>query len=203
MPSIPDNGTVSPGISPGAVVTPHLILGGARSGKSRYAEDLVTRHSGPYIYIATAQVLDDEMRERVARHQERRLSAWETVESPLGLVEALGHLRGRGRPVLVDCLTLWLTNLLLRPRQLSPAEPPEQSVDRLCTLLPSLDFPVYLVSNEVGAGIVPENALARQFRDLAGLTNQRVAVACRSVTLVVAGLPLLLKHPATDLLSVS
>ena len=172
-----------------ATQTPHLILGGAKSGKSAYAEKLVTVCPAPYIYVATAQVLDEEMADRVRAHQQRRVRSWETVESPLDLVKTLADLQGRKCAVLVDCLTLWLTNLLLR----TPAEPPEEAVAALVRFLQVADYPLFLVSNEVGGGIVPENPLARHFRDLAGIFNQQVAAACRAVTLVVAGLPLRLK----------
>ena len=172
--------------------TPHLVLGGSRSGKSAYAEELLKPFEPPYVYVATAQVRDEEMRERVERHRKRRNSAWETVECPLDLPRTLQHLRRETRPILVDCLTLWLTNLLLGP---NPDEASE-AVKTLCLELRHSGAPVILVSNEVGTGIVPENALARRFRDLAGWTNQRVAAVCSSVTLVVAGLPLELKRPA-------
>lgn len=171
--------------------TPHLVLGAARSGKSRYAEQLIEACPPPCLYLATAQVLDSEMEERVRDHQHRRGTHWETLDTPLELVEQLRHLQGRGKAVLVDCLTLWLSNLLL---QQAPARDSALGrVAELCTVVRSVDYPLVLVANEVGFGIVPENALARQFRDLAGLTNQQVAAACKSVTLIVAGLPLVLK----------
>ena len=175
--------------TPIADATPHLVLGGARSGKSSHAEGLVTRFAGPYIYVATAQVLDEEMRERVDKHRERRGSGWQTVETPLDLPGTLKELRSAGRPILVDCLTLWLSNLLLQ----EDSGRHEGRVEALCRRIEEADHPLVLVSNEVGSGIVPENALARQFRDLAGFANQRVAEACRRVTLVVAGLPVKLK----------
>lgn len=170
--------------------TPHLVLGGARSGKSRYAEHLLLQRSPPYVYVATATVLDAEMQDRIRRHRERRGPDWRTLEVPTGLVDCLGSLQGSGSPVLVDCLTLWLTNLLLDPRtgDLSP------HIDALCDVILHADYPLTLVSNEVGGGIVPENALARQFRDWAGWTHQRIAAICPSVTLVTAGLPLPLKR---------
>jgi adenosylcobinamide kinase/adenosylcobinamide-phosphate guanylyltransferase len=170
---------------------PHLVLGGARSGKSHYAEQLLQRFPPPYVYLATAQALDKEMRRRIEEHQRRRGPQWRTVEAPLDLVGQLEGLQGRGLAVLVDCLTLWLTNLLLQSPDFSTQ--PATQVDRLCEVLRGADYPVVLVSNEVGGGIVPENALARAFRDLAGRTNQQVAAACAAVTLVVAGLPLVLK----------
>ncbi len=169
--------------------TPHLILGGAKSGKSAHAEKLVAAYPGPHIYVATAQVLDEEMADRVQVHRKRRMLSWETVECPVELVKTLAEFQGRKQAVLVDCLTLWLTNLLLQ----TPRKPPEAAVKDLADFLPSVDYPLFLVSNEVGGGIVPDNALARRFRDLAGIANQQMAAACRAVTLVVAGLPLRLK----------
>jgi adenosylcobinamide kinase/adenosylcobinamide-phosphate guanylyltransferase len=169
--------------------TPHLILGGAKSGKSAYAEKLVVIHPAPHIYVATAQAFDEEMASRVQTHQKRRIRSWETVECPLELVRTLGEFQGREQAVLVDCLTLWLTNLLLR----TPVQPPEEAVSDLVKCLQVVDYPLFLVSNEVGGGIVPDNSLARRFRDLAGFANQQLAAACRAVTLVVAGLPLRLK----------
>jgi adenosylcobinamide kinase / adenosylcobinamide-phosphate guanylyltransferase len=177
------------------VSVPHLVLGGARSGKSAYAEELIRQFPGSYVYVATAQVLDGEMAERVRTHKIRRGPDWETIEAPLTLVDQLQRLNGSSRAVLVDCLTLWLTNLILQPRE--AALSPEQQVAELCAAIRSVDYPLVLVANEVGSGIVPENALARRFRDLAGHTNQRVAAACNGATLVVAGLPLPLKANAT------
>ena len=168
--------------------TPHLILGAAKSGKSLFAENIISKFTPPYIYLATAQVLDEEMRARVREHQKRRSIDWETMESPYGLVESLQGLLGRDTPVLVDCLTLWLSNLLL-----AEDSDLEQAVHGLSDFLQVVDYPLVLVSNEVGAGIVPDNRLARRFRDLAGWANQRIAGSCRTVTLVVAGLPLQLK----------
>jgi adenosylcobinamide kinase / adenosylcobinamide-phosphate guanylyltransferase len=170
---------------------PHLVLGGARSGKSAYAETLMAQYPAPYVYLATAQVLDAEMAERVSAHRKRRGPAWQTIEAPLDLIAHLNRLKGSGQAVLVDCLTLWLTNLILEPSALSTAA--EEQVAELCGVIRSIDAPLVLVANEVGSGIVPENALARRFRDLAGRTNQQVAAACAGVTLVVAGLPLRLK----------
>jgi adenosylcobinamide kinase / adenosylcobinamide-phosphate guanylyltransferase len=171
------------------IMTPHLILGGAKSGKSAYAEELVVMYPAPHIYVATAQAFDEEMAARVRAHQKRRMLSWKTVECPLELVNTLGEFQGRKQAVLVDCLTLWLTNLLLR----TPVQLPEEAVTELVKCIHTVDYPLFLVSNEVGGGIVPDNSLARRFRDLAGLTNQQLAAACPGVTLVVAGLPLRLK----------
>ncbi|MBC7800320.1 MAG: bifunctional adenosylcobinamide kinase/adenosylcobinamide-phosphate guanylyltransferase, partial [Gemmatimonadaceae bacterium] len=136
-----------------------LVLGGARSGKSRFAEALVTQTPSPWVYIATAQAFDDEMRDRIALHRDGRVPGWRTVEAPMDLP---GALRNAGdAPVLVDCLTLWLTNLMLADTDLAVHE---------AALMAALDraAPTVLVSNEVGLGIVPDNALARRFRDAAG-----------------------------------
>lgn len=168
--------------------SPLLVLGGAKSGKSGYAESVLSGLAPSRLYIATAQVLDPEMEERVERHRERRKGGWETLECPFRLPEALAELAGKDRPVLVDCVTLWLSNLLC----FTPADP-APAVERLCDSVSGADYPLVIVSNEVGGGIVPENPLARKFRDFAGTVNQRLALACSSVVLVVAGIPLRLK----------
>ncbi len=173
---------------PPGVESPLLVLGGAKSGKSAYAEALVERMRPGYLYLATSQVLDEEMEQRVRAHRERRSENWETIECPFELPRTLHGLGGSGRPVLVDCITLWLSNLLC-----FSSDNPATAVDALCDSVSAADYPLVIVSNEVGAGIVPENALARQYRDLAGSTNQRLARICASVALVVAGLPLRLK----------
>ncbi|MBF0333557.1 MAG: bifunctional adenosylcobinamide kinase/adenosylcobinamide-phosphate guanylyltransferase [Alphaproteobacteria bacterium] len=158
-----------------------LVLGGARSGKSAFAESLLPSGS---VYLATAQALDAEMVERVRLHRARRVG-WETVEEPLDLAAALTRLDERA--VLVDCLTLWLSNLMLAERDV------DAEIEALCRALPTLAGPVAMVANEVGWGIVPDNALARAFRDHAGRLNQRIAALADRVVLVVAGLPLTLK----------
>jgi adenosylcobinamide kinase / adenosylcobinamide-phosphate guanylyltransferase len=168
--------------------TPLLVLGGAKSGKSSHAESLIEQLEPPFLYIATAQVLDDEMKERIELHRARRKDRWATIECPMAPADALRGLAGKGRPVLIDCITLWLSNLLC----FSSADP-DRAVDDLCAAVSGADHPLVIVSNEVGGGIVPENELARKFRDLAGSTNQKLARICASVTLVTAGLPLRLK----------
>jgi len=164
-----------------------FVLGGARSGKSRHAEALVTAAPGPWTYIATGQAFDDEMRARIAQHRAERMPGWTTVEAPVDLPGALD--RAGGAPVLVDCLTLWLTNLMLGDHGVPAA------VDALGSVLARRTAPTVLVSNEVGLGIVPDNALARAFRDEAGRLHQRIAVRADRVVLVVAGLPLIVKGP--------
>ena len=171
-----------------------LITGGARSGKSRLAEAIIAHESNSAIYIATAEVRDDEMAERIAEHRARRGDTWQTQEIPLNLVEGLAELQTRQEPILVDCLTLWLTNIMLADRDV------DQEINNLMTGLVAVTAPLVLVSNETGLGIVPDNALARRFRDLSGIMNQRIAQAADNVLFVAAGLPLVLKgrHPGSD-----
>lgn len=164
-----------------------LVLGGARSGKSRMAESLVTAHPGPWTYIATAQAFDQEMRERIRHHQADRGEGWVTVEEPLDLVGALIRADGAGRPLLVDCLTLWLTNTMLDGRDVAV------ETGRLLDLLPRLSVPAVLVGNEVGLGIVPDNKLSRLFRDHAGRLHQDIARIAGKVLFMAAGLPMQLK----------
>ncbi|MFE1600967.1 bifunctional adenosylcobinamide kinase/adenosylcobinamide-phosphate guanylyltransferase [Methylobacterium sp. ID0610] len=163
-----------------------LVLGGARSGKSAYAERLVQAAAAPWIYVATAQAYDDEMRARIAEHRARRPAGWETRDAPRDLAGALGAAEP-GRPVLVDCLTLWLTNALLAEADLAA------ETGALVDACARHAGPLVLVSNEVGFGIVPDNALARRFRDEAGRLHQRLAAIADRVVLVVAGLPLVVK----------
>ncbi|KQZ81911.1 adenosylcobinamide kinase/adenosylcobinamide phosphate guanyltransferase [Mesorhizobium sp. Root157] len=163
-----------------------FIIGGARSGKSRHGEELVAILPRPWIYIATAQAYDDEMCERIATHRSRRGDGWLTVDAPLDLAGAIEALPG-DRPVLVDCLTLWLTNHMLADHDL------EVECARLADILAKPRGPWFVVSNEVGQGIVPDNALARRFRDEAGRLNQRIAAVADTVLLMVAGLPLKVK----------
>ncbi|TPL90777.1 bifunctional adenosylcobinamide kinase/adenosylcobinamide-phosphate guanylyltransferase [Mesorhizobium sp. B2-3-13] len=163
-----------------------FIIGGARSGKSAHAETLVTAFPPPWAYVATAQTYDDEMRERIAVHRSRRGEGWSTIDASLDLAEALEALPD-DRPVLVDCLTLWLTNHMLADYDV------EAECRRLADVLSRPRGPWFVVSNEVGQGIVPDNALARRFRDDAGRLNQRVAAVADTVLLMVAGLPLKVK----------
>ncbi len=158
-----------------------FVLGGARSGKSRHAEGLVQAHRPPWRYVATAQAFDREMTQRIAAHRARRPAGWDTVEAPLDLPGALAC----EAPVLVDCLTLWLSNLLLANQ-----EPNWPALQRA---LDARAAPTVLVSNEVGLGIVPDNALARRFRDAAGALHAQVAARADRVLLMVAGLPMVVK----------
>ena len=175
--------------SPSALAPLTLVLGGARSGKSRYAESLVEGQSGECVYLATGAAGDTEMAVRIQAHREHRGARWRTVEAPLDLVAGLEAAVGRDRCVLVDCLTLWLSNLMAAGYDI------EAERAALIAALANLAGPVVLVANEVGLGIVPETALARRFRDFAGHLNQAVAEAAQSVVFVAAGLPINLKPP--------
>jgi adenosylcobinamide kinase/adenosylcobinamide-phosphate guanylyltransferase len=163
-----------------------LVLGGARSGKSRHAEALVTATPPPWVYVATAEPFDDEMKARIAEHRVRRGGQWQTVEAPLDLASAIEGAPA-GATVLVDCLTLWLNNLMFNNRDI------DAETRRLEAALAARQGPVVLVSNEVGSGIVPDNAEARRFRDLQGRLNQRIAARADHVVLLVAGLPMVVK----------
>jgi adenosylcobinamide kinase/adenosylcobinamide-phosphate guanylyltransferase len=169
-----------------------LVLGGARSGKSRHAETLIAGAARHATYVATAEARDDEMAERIRHHRERRAAGtlvWETVEAPRDLAVVLAEVARPDRPVLVDCLTLWLTNALLADADLAA------ETASLVRSLEGLAGPAVLVANEVGLGIVPDNALARRFRDAAGRLNQDIAAIADRVVFVAAGLPLILKEP--------
>lgn len=174
-------------VSPLPPVT--LVLGGARSGKSRYAEGLAEGSGARCVYLATASAGDAEMGERIAHHRWRRGERWRTHEEPLALAATLEAVAEPGAVVLVDCLTLWLSNVMLGDLDV------KKECGQLIAALSRLRGPVILVSNEVGLGIVPDNALARHFRDEAGRLNQAVAAAAQQVVFLAAGLPLVLKQP--------
>lgn len=168
-----------------------LVLGGARSGKSQYAQKLAEGSGRHPTLIATAEAHDVEMAARIARHAAERGPTWAVVEEPVGLAGALRREASADRIVVVDCVTLWLSNLLLQQADLAAA------TRELARSVGQLAGPVIFVSNEVGGGIVPENALARSFRDAQGWLNQALAEACEAVILISAGLPLQLK-PASE-----
>ncbi|MBM6592971.1 bifunctional adenosylcobinamide kinase/adenosylcobinamide-phosphate guanylyltransferase [Microvirga pudoricolor] len=171
-----------------------LVLGGARSGKSRFAQDAAEANEGEKVYIATAQAFDDEMRDRIARHRADRDARWRTREAPLDLAEAIAQETGPGRVVLVDCLTLWLSNTLLADRD------PGEAGGGLRRAVRAARGPLILVSNEVGHGLVPDTPLGRAFRDAQGRLNQDLAQVCDRVVFVAAGCPVLLKpSPALDM----
>ena len=168
-----------------------LILGGARSGKSRYGLGLAARCPAPRLFVATCEPRDAEMEARIEAHQRERGSDWTTREVPLQLSEILREVQGHYGVILVDCLTMWVSNLLLQ------ADAPPGSIQTACEYLleglTQTSAPTILISNEVGWGIVPDNPLARQFRDQAGWLHQRLAQVADLVVLVVAGVPLLVK----------
>ncbi|KXV35306.1 bifunctional adenosylcobinamide kinase/adenosylcobinamide-phosphate guanylyltransferase [Gluconobacter thailandicus] len=170
-------------VGPGQV---SLVLGGARSGKSRIAEALITSQPAPWVYLATGRAYDDEMQARIDLHRDSRGElGWQTIEEPYDIATVL--LDAGPEPVLIDCLTLWLTNLILDERDVSTA------TEGLLSALSKRQHQTVLVGNEVGLGIVPDNALARRFRDEAGLLHQRIAAIADEVLFVAAGLPLKLK----------
>lgn len=166
-----------------------LVLGGARSGKSRIAQDLAEAHPGPLTFVATAEVFDAEMADRVACHKADRGSRWSLAEVPLDLPQFLAGEQARSATILVDCLTVWLGNLMHHERDV-----PTAMGVLLAALQSPRSAPIYLVSNEVGQGIVPDNAMARAFRDHAGRLNQRVASVADEVLFVTAGLTHVLKQ---------
>jgi adenosylcobinamide kinase / adenosylcobinamide-phosphate guanylyltransferase len=168
-----------------------LILGGARSGKSAYAQDLAEAHASDRLYLATATPGDEEMAARIARHRADRGAGWTTLEEPLDLASALLAQARAGRVVVVDCLTLWLSNLMLAGRDPGPA------IAALAGAIDGLAGPAILVSNEVGMGIVPDHKLGREFRDWQGRANREIGAACNAVIFVAAGLPLQLKPSTT------
>ena len=163
-----------------------LVIGGARSGKSAHAEKLIGAFEPPWLYIATAQAFDEEMAKRIADHRERRDDRWQTIEAPLDLAGTLATAE-HDKPVLVDCLTLWLTNQVLAGNDIAA---------QMAALLETLEkrtAPCVVVSNEVGQGIVPDNALSREFRDQQGRLNQHAAAIAGAVVLMVAGIPVKVK----------
>jgi adenosylcobinamide kinase / adenosylcobinamide-phosphate guanylyltransferase len=164
-----------------------FVLGGARSGKSSFAEGLIETSGLEPVYLATGRAWDDEMSERIGHHKARRGFRWTTVEEPMDLAGKLESLASADRAILVDCLTLWLTNLMMAESDI------EAEVARLTNTLSNLKGTIILVSNEVGLGIVPENRMAREFRDHAGRLHQAVATAAAKVYFVAAGLPLKMK----------
>jgi adenosylcobinamide kinase/adenosylcobinamide-phosphate guanylyltransferase len=166
-----------------------LVLGGARSGKSRYAERLIEETSVQGTYIATAEPGDAEMASRIAAHRARRGSFWHTVEAPIEVPSVIAGEAASDRPLLIDCLTLWLSNLLLADKCV------EAETATLSAALREAAGPVVLVANEVGLGLVPETPLGRRFRDAAGRLNQEIAALADRVVFVAAGLPLVLKEP--------
>jgi adenosylcobinamide kinase / adenosylcobinamide-phosphate guanylyltransferase len=164
-----------------------LVLGGARSGKSRHAECVLQGAAACGTYCATAEAGDAEMAQRIAAHRARRGSFWHTIEEPLALAPVIAAESSPGRPLLIDCVTLWLSNLMFAERSV------EEEAEALCAALRLAAGPVVLVANEVGLGLVPETSLGRRFRDAAGRLNQQIAALADRVVLVAAGLPLVLK----------
>lgn len=164
-----------------------FVLGGARSGKSKFAENLVLSSGMKPLYLATGRALDDEMVERIEEHQGRRGENWETMEEPLALVDAINHASVPGRMILVDCLTFWITNLMMAEANVS------KEIKGLVASVAEAKVPIVFVSNEVGQGVVPMNKMAREFVDLSGLAHQQLASTANHVYFVTAGIPNKLK----------
>ena len=166
-----------------------LVTGGARSGKSAYAEKRALTLGSRLLYVATAQPIDAEMARRIEKHRKRRADTWQTIEEPLEVPRVLQLYSDRLDCVLIDCITVWLSNLLLERGETRV----EHQVELLANWIARVPTSLILVTNEVGSGIVPDNRLARQFRDLAGRTNQRLADLADEVVLMVSGIPVTIK----------
>ena len=178
---------MNPLLTPEGEASTTLILGGARSGKSGFGERLVLESGLAPVYVATGRIFDAEMGDRIAKHRQQRGDAWTTVEEPVDLEDVLDREARPDRAVLVDCLTLWITNLMMADADIAARSA------LLCGALSRAKGPVVLVSNEVGMGIVPENRMARDFRDHAGRLHQQIAAIAAQVYFVAAGLPLKMK----------
>lgn len=164
-----------------------LVLGGAKSGKSAFAETLCTRFDGQKIYLATAQSHDDEMTQRINEHQARRDATWQTINVPLDLVSALADHNQPEKIILLDCLTLWISNLMMNERNF------DEALSALLAQIKTMQATLIIVSNEVGHGIVPDNKMARLFRDQSGIAHQKIAALCDQAYFLTAGLPQKLK----------
>ena len=168
-----------------------LVLGGAKSGKSRISLEICNNLDGKRIFIATAQALDDEMQERIQRHREERGEQWDTIEEPTEIVDKIQEIDSAETVILLDCLTLWISNLFMKYGDQRQAV--QLDVDEFMEQISKIKGRIIIVSNEVGMGIVPDNELARFYRDIAGSLNQRIANTARKVINVMAGIPLVLK----------
>ncbi|MDD5154320.1 MAG: bifunctional adenosylcobinamide kinase/adenosylcobinamide-phosphate guanylyltransferase [Desulfovibrionales bacterium] len=167
-----------------------LVTGGCRSGKSRFALDYANRHFTNQLYLATGQALDEEMKERIKEHQRQRGQDWRTVEEPMNIARAIDQEAATAGIILIDCITMWVSNMLF---QNMPEEEIMHSVGALAEKIHKPLCSFILVTNEVGAGIVPENRLARRFRDLSGMVNQKLAACADEVYWLVAGIPIKIK----------
>ncbi len=165
-----------------------FITGGARSGKSTFALNEASRILGNKAYIATAEALDEEMKERIEKHKKQRGNSWDTYEEPIKIADVIKRIEDQYSAIVIDCLTLWLSNLFLNNKNV------EKEIESLCSSLSTVHCPLFIVSNEVGMGIVPENKIARNFRDMAGILNQKVAEISDKVYVIIAGIPLKLKE---------
>ncbi|WP_133013329.1 bifunctional adenosylcobinamide kinase/adenosylcobinamide-phosphate guanylyltransferase [Marinomonas flavescens] len=169
----------------------HLVLGGVRSGKSAFAEERILATDSPVYYVATSQVWDDEMADRVRKHQRRRPASWSLIEEPIKLAQTLQQLNNTGNAVIVECLSLWISNLLCSEDE----DLFEQETEAFLAIVKRFEGELIIVSSEVGLGIMPMNAMARRFGDEIGMMNQKLAKLTERVTFVAAGLPMPLKSP--------
>ena len=171
-----------------------FIIGGARSGKSSFALDLANKsvlsEGGQKVYIATAQALDNETKERIEKHKKERSDEWITIEEPLNITALIKNIHTQYDAILIDCLTLWLSNLMLADKDI------ETEIETFCSSLSTVQCSLFTVSNEVGMGIVPDNEPSRKFRDMTGYLNQKVAGIANEVYSVTAGIPLKIKQEA-------
>lgn len=165
-----------------------FITGGARSGKSKFALKEASRILGNKAYIATAEAIDEEMRERIEKHKKQRGNIWDTYEEPIKIVDVIKDIEDQYSVIVIDCLTLWLSNLFLNNKNV------EKEIESLYSSLSAVHCPLFIVSNEVGTGIVPENEMARKFRDMAGFLNQNIAEIADEVYMMIAGIPLKIKE---------
>jgi len=170
-----------------------LLIGGVRSGKSRFAVDLAKRFNGRIVYLATCQPQDREMRQRIAHHQQERPTQWRTIEHPANLASTLVRLDGHADGAIIDCLTMYVSELLMGRQSDATIQ---KRIERLCETIQTRPYPVIMVTNEVGSGVVPMHPLGRRFRDMAGLANQIAARCADQVYVLVAGIPTLIKEPA-------
>ena len=175
-----------------------MVTGGARSGKSRFAQEMASKRPGPHAYLATAQTVDEEMRQRIEAHRKSRPAEWAVIEEPWAVPEALRRAARTAKTVIMDCVTLWMTNLLVQDERFDERRAAVAANELLDAAQSAAEATVIVVSNEVGSGIVPDNELARRFRDCAGRANQVIAAQADEVYLLASGIPMRIKPAASE-----